>query len=174
MSIKSTAIFDFLLKKFQKLIKFITQSYLFIISEFIFILKCLPNNYFFRWFAYKSLLSRFSVLISYNMCSCNHFSISSRFQCFSRSRFFRVQVFQGPGFSGSRFFRVQVFQGPGFQSPSFQGPDSGSGSRVQSPGSRSRVQGPTPGPGCGSSVRVQVIEVARIRCPFFSSFKLSS
>ena len=40
---------------------------------------------------------------------------------FSGSRFFRVQVFQGPGFSGPRFFRVQVFQGPGF---------SGSGSRV--------------------------------------------
>ena len=37
---------------------------------------------------------------------------------FSRSRFFRVQVFQGPGFSGPRFFRVQVFQdpGPGFRS----------------------------------------------------------
>ena len=30
--------------------------------------------------------------------------------------FFRVQVFQGPGFSGSRFFRVQVFQDP---APSF-------------------------------------------------------
>ena len=30
-----------------------------------------------------------------------------------------------PGFSGSRFFRVQVFQGPGF---------SGSRSRVQGPG----------------------------------------
>ena len=53
---------------------------------------------------------------------------------FSGSRFFRVQVFQIPGFSGSRFsesrfFRVLVFQGPGFL---------GSGSRV-------RVQGPGPG-----------------------------
>ena len=28
--------------------------------------------------------------------------------CFSGSRFFRVQVFQGPGFSWSRFFRVRV------------------------------------------------------------------
>ena len=47
MSIKFTAIFDFLLKNFQKLIKFITQSYLFINSEFIFILKqifCLPKK----------------------------------------------------------------------------------------------------------------------------------
>ena len=34
--------------------------------------------------------------------------------CFSESRFFRAQVFQGPAYSGSRFFRVQVFQGPGF------------------------------------------------------------
>ena len=44
-----------------------------------------------------------------------------------------------PGFSGSRFFRVQVFQGPG---PGF-------GSRVQglAPGSRVRVQCPSPGPG---------------------------
>ena len=41
-----------------------------------------------------------------------------------------------PGFSGSRFFRVQVFQVPGF---------SGSGSRVQGPGPGSRVQGLGPG-----------------------------
>ena len=34
---------------------------------------------------------------------------------------FRVPVFQDPGFSGSRFFRVQVFQGPdpGFRSSRF-------------------------------------------------------
>ena len=37
--------------------------------------------------------------------------------CFSGSKFFRVQIFQGPGFSESRFFRVSV-QGPssGFRS----------------------------------------------------------
>ena len=64
------------------------------------------------------------------MFSSNHFSISSRFTCFSRSRFFRVEVFQGPGFSEPRFFRVQVF--------------------------KVRVLGP----GSGSRVRVQVIEVA--------------
>ena len=55
-----------------------------------------------------------------------------------------------PGFSGSRFFRIQVFQGP---SP-------GSGSRVQGPGlgpgSRVRVQGSGP----RSRLRVQVLEVA--------------
>ena len=112
MSIKSTAIFDFLLKNFQKLIKFITQSYLSLLNSFLFLsrfsvsLKS-PDNYFFRCFACKSLLSRCSVLISL-MCSSNHFSISSRFACFSRSRFFRVQVFQSPR-SGPR---VQV-QGPG-------------------------------------------------------------
>ena len=49
------------------------------------------NNYFFRWIAYKSLFSRFSVL-SYNMWSSNHFPISSCFPCFSGSRFFRVRV----------------------------------------------------------------------------------
>ena len=125
MNIKYTAIFDFLLKNFQKLIKFITQSYLSLLNSFLFSsrfsvsLKSL-DNYFFRWFAYKSLLSRFSMLMSSNMCSSNHFSISSRFPCFSRSRFFRVQVFQGPG-----------FQGPGFQGPV--------------PGFRVRVQGPGKG-----------------------------
>ena len=134
MSIKSTAIFDFLLKIFQKLIKFITQSYLSLLNSFLFSsrfsvsLKSL-DNYFFRWFAYKSLLlTRFSVLISYNMCSSNHFAISSRFPYFSRSRFFRVRV-QGPG-SRSRS-RVRVW-----------------------------VQGLGPGPGPGSRVRVQLIEVA--------------
>ena len=111
MNIKSTAVFDFLLKNLSSLLRNLT--YLSLLNSFLFLsrfsvsLKSL-DNYFFRWFAYKSLLSRFSVLISYNMCSCNHFSISSRFQCFSRSRFFRVQVFlQGPGFQGP---------GPGFRS----------------------------------------------------------
>ena len=98
------------------------NSFLFL-SRFSVSLKSL-DNYFFRWFAYKSLLSRFSVLISYNVWSSNHFSLSSRFPCFSRSTFFTVQIFQGLGFSGSRF--------------------SGSGSRVQvqcpRSGSRVRVQ----------------------------------
>ena len=51
-------------------------------------------------------------MISHNMWSSNHFSISSRFPCFSGSRFFRVQVFQGPGLgSGSRSrVRVQVLE----------------------------------------------------------------
>ena len=94
------------------------------LSRFFVSLKSL-DNYFFRWFAYKSLLSRFSVLISYNMWSSNHFSISSCFPCFS-------------GVSGSRFFRVRV-----------QGPGPGSRFRVQGPGPRSgsRVKGPNPGSG---------------------------
>ena len=91
-----------------------------ILSRFSVPLKSL-DNYFFRWLAYKSLLSRLSVLISYNMEPSNHFSISSRFPCFSRSRFFRLQVFQGPGpGSGSR---VRI-----------QGPDPGFRVRVQGPG----------------------------------------
>ena len=59
---------------------------------------------------------------------------------FSGFRFFRVHVFQGLGFSESRFFRVRIFQGPGFsvsrlfkvqvlQGPGFSG--SGSRARVQ-------------------------------------------
>ena len=95
-------------KKFQKLIKFITQSYLLLLNSILFLsrfyvsLKSL-NNYFFR-FSYKSLLNRLPVLIDYIMWSSNHFSISSCFLHFSGSRFFKVQVFQGPGpGSGSRF-----------------------------------------------------------------------
>ena len=93
-------------------------TYLSLLNSFLFLsrfsvsLKSL-DNYFFRLFACKSLLSRSSVLISYNMWSSNHFSISSWFPCFSGSRFFRVQVFQGPG-PGSRS-RIQG-PGPGFRS----------------------------------------------------------
>ena len=112
--------FSFLIeKKFQKLIKFIAHFYLSLLNSFLFLsrfsvsLKSL-NNYFFRRFAYKSLLNRFSVLINYIMWSSNHFSTSSCFPRFSGSRFFGVQVFQGLGSSGSRFFMVQVFLGPGF------------------------------------------------------------
>ena len=56
-----------------------------------------------------------------------------------------------PGFSGSRFFRVQVFQGPGFLR---------SGSRVQ-------------GPGSGSMVRVQVLEVAQFTYYLDKTLKLA-
>ena len=60
--------------------------------------------------------------------------------------FFIVQVFQSPGFSKSRFFRVQVFLSPGF-----------SGSRLF----RVQVfQGS--GPGSGSRVWLQVLEVAEL------------
>ena len=107
-------------RNLSNLLRSLTYLFLFL-SRFSVSLKSL-ENYFFRWFAYKSLLRRFSVLISYNICSSNHFSISSRFPCFSRSRFFRVQV-----------FRDQV-----------QGPSPGSASRIQvqglGPGSRVRVQ----------------------------------
>ena len=62
------------------------------------------------------LLNRFSVLINYIVWSSNHFSTSS---CFSGSRFFSVQVFQGPGLSGFKFLWVQVFAGPGFSGSRF-------------------------------------------------------
>ena len=62
----------------------------------------------------------------------------------SRSRFFKVQIFQGPGFSGSRFFRVQLFR------VRVQGP-------VQGPGFGSRVQGPGPGYRSSPSVKVFVL-----------------
>ena len=89
-------------------------TYLSLLNSFLFLsrfsvsLKCL-DNYFFRWFANKSLLSRFSLLISYNMCSSNHFSISSRFPCFSRSRV------KDPG-PGSGFGSRIQGPGPGYRS----------------------------------------------------------
>ena len=81
----------------------LSLTYLSILNSFLFLSRFFvslksPDNYFCRWFACKSLLSKFSVVISYNMWSSNHFSIPRRFPRFSRSRFFRVQVFQGPGF----------------------------------------------------------------------------
>ena len=154
MSIKSTAIFDFLLKKFSKLIKFITQSYLshlnsFLLSSRFSVSQKSLDNYFFKWFAYKSLLSRFSVIICVLLIIFPQPAVSHVFQGpgFSVSRFFSVQVFQCPGSSGSRFFRFQVSQGPGFSRSRFfrvqvfQGPGS-SGSRFFSV--------PFQGPGFGS------------------------
>ena len=72
---------------------------------------------------------------------------------FSGSRFFRAQVFEGPGFPGSRFFRVQ---GPGSR-VRVQGPRPGSRVRVQGPGAS---PGSGPGSVSGSRVWVQVLEVA--------------
>ena len=79
------------------------------------------------------------MLINYTMWSSNLFFAPSCFSRFSGSRFFRVQVFQGPGFSGSKFFRVQVQGlGPGFRSSpeedvmlSFANPRKGRSSRSQ-------------------------------------------
>ena len=93
-------------------------------------------------------------------------SLSSTSNRFPGSTFFRIHVFQGPGFFvfsflgvqifqrpvflGSRFFRVQIFQGPCF-----------SGTRFfwvyvfQSPS-----------PASGSRILIQVLEVAIKRCLF--------
>ena len=139
MSIWCTTLFHFLLKKVLETyqvhctILFIAFGFIFILSRFSSTLKSL-NNYFFRRFPYKSLLNRFSVLINYIMWSSNHCSTSSCFPRFSGSRFFRVQVFQGPGFLGSRS-RVRVHD-PGFS------------------GSRSRVRAQGPGPGFRSSLQL--------------------
>ena len=70
------------------------------------------------------------VFIEHNSLKSDIFLIPYLFHVFqdsyfSGSRFFRVQVFQIPGFSGSRFsesrfFRVLVFQGPGFLGSGFR------------------------------------------------------
>ena len=77
--------FWFLIEKCVKNLSSLLRNltYLLLLNSFLFLsrfsvsLKRL-DNYFFRWFAYKSLLRRFSVLVNY-MWSSNHFSISSRF-----------------------------------------------------------------------------------------------
>ena len=131
MNIKSTAVFDFLLKNLSSLLRNLT--YLSLLNSFLYLsrfsvsLKSV-DDYFFRWFAYKSLFSRSSVLISFNMWSSNHFSMSSCFPCFSGSRFFRVKLFQGPG--------------------------PGSGSRIQGPGPGSGVRFQGLGPGFRSSQKL--------------------
>ena len=51
------------------------------------------NDYFLRWLADKSLLSRFSVLINYIMWSYNIFSVSSCFPGVSRFRFWKKPNF---------------------------------------------------------------------------------
>ena len=127
------------------------QSYLWLLNSFLFLsrfsvsLKSL-RNYFFRRFAYKFLLNRFSVLIN---CICGLLIIflhPAVFYIFKGpgSRFINVQVFQSSGFSGSRFFSVQVFQGPGFPGFRFF---------------RVRVQGP--GPGFRNSPFINILEIPK-------------
>ena len=91
-------------EKFLELIKFITIVLIYCLWIFLSTFSVFLNDYFFKWLAYKSLLSRFSVLINYIVWSYNLFSISSCFWRFSWFRVFKVQVFQGlhPG-SGFRF-----------------------------------------------------------------------
>ena len=76
--------------------------------------------------AYKSFLSRISMLINHTMWSSNFFfffffAVSRDFHSpsFSEPRFFRIQVFQGSGFLEYTFFRAQVFLSPGFSGSSF-------------------------------------------------------
>ena len=88
--------FSFLI---EKLIKFVIQSYLSLLNSFLFLsrfsvsLKSL-NNYLFRWFAYRSLHSRLTVLANYIMWPSNQFSISSFFPRFSGSGSSVVQVLE--------------------------------------------------------------------------------
>ena len=88
------------LSSFCQIYLSLLNLFLLFLSTFFVFLKSL-NNYFFRWLAYKSFPSRFSVLIK-----CKH-SIFFCIQLFPT--FFMVLVFQVPGFSTPRLFRVQVF-----------------------------------------------------------------
>ena len=65
---------------------------LLLLSTFPLFLKSL-DNYFFRWLANKSLLSRFSVLMNYIKCACNLFLDPVVSHVFKVWVFFRVQLF---------------------------------------------------------------------------------
>ena len=100
----------------------------FIAFEFIVILKhifCLPKKASITTFSDGLLTSLFSAIRLYYVAFLSFFYIQLFLTFFivhvsPGSRFFRVQVFQGPSFLGSRFFRVRV-QGlvPGFRSSLF-------------------------------------------------------
>ena len=100
----------------------------FIAFEFIVILKhifCLPKKASITTFSDGLLTSLFSAIRLYYVAFLSFFYIQLFLTFFivhvsPGSRFFRVQVFQGPSFLWSRFFRVRV-QGlvPGFKSSLF-------------------------------------------------------
>ena len=84
-------------EKFLELIKFITIVLIYCLWIFLSTFSVFLNDYFFKWLAYKSLLSRFSVLINY-MCDLTIF--------FPYPAVF--DVFHGSGYLRSRFFRVCI------------------------------------------------------------------
>ena len=106
--------FYLLVRKVYQLIKFITQSYVFIAFEFIFIhIYCLSKK---PQKAPDGLLQ----VSSQQIFSVNklYYVVFQSFYCIQLFHIFLdVQVFQDPGFSGSRFFWAWV-QGlsPGFRS----------------------------------------------------------
>ena len=109
-------------------------TYLFLLNSFFFLstfsvfLKR-PNNYLFKWLAYRFLLGRLSVLFCIQLFL----------------KFFKFQVFQAPGFSESRFFRLQVFQNPGFSRPWFPRVQVFLGEAISGSASRFCDQGLSPG-----------------------------
>ena len=94
----------------------ITQSYLSLLNSFLLLvsstfsvfLKSL-SDYFFSLLTYQSPLKIVSVNKLYClMWSSNLFFASSCFPRFSWSRFFRVQVFLGPGLRSSRLINAPI------------------------------------------------------------------
>ena len=92
----------------------------FVLEQFSVFLSSL-NNYFFKGLNQSLVSGDFPGHLNY-LWSSNRFSASNLFASafqglvFSKSRFFRVQLFQIPRFSDSRFFLGLIFQGPGFRS----------------------------------------------------------
>ena len=84
-------------EKFLELIKFITIVLIYCLWIFLSTFSVFLNDYFFKWLAYKSLFSRFSVLINY-MCDLTIF--------FPYPAVF--DVFHGSGYLRSRFFSVCI------------------------------------------------------------------
>ena len=102
--------------------------YSWVIIRTIFILKNLVR---YLWTSKQQITLRM-IFLKHNSLRSDMFFNPIFISCFSECVFFRVQVFQSPGFSGSSLFRAQYFQGPGYsghsifrvqviQSPGFSG-----------------------------------------------------
>ena len=81
----------------------------------IFILKNLVR---YLWTSKQQTTLRM-IFLKHNSLKLDIFLNPIFIPCFSESKFFRIQVFQGPVYSGSMFFRVQVIQGLGFSGSRF-------------------------------------------------------
>ena len=89
--------------------------YSWVIIRTVFILKNLVR---YLWTSKQQIALRM-IFLKQNSLKPDIFFNPIFISCFSECVFFRVQVFQSPGFSGSSLFRAQYFQGPAYSGSRF-------------------------------------------------------